>query len=81
MDASSKACKSKCDRTHYYSLGSVTMGVFWSQIEEMRRDVLWVGGLIVRETTKRTEEAGQRFKSENLAWLECMIKWVCMLAC
>lgn len=31
MDASSKACKSKCDRTHYYSLGSVVKDVIWSE--------------------------------------------------
>lgn len=53
MDASSKACKSKCDRTHYYSLGSVMKGVIWSEREEKWREVLRVGGLIDDEEDRR----------------------------
>lgn len=38
------------------------------------------GGLIVQETMEK-EEAGKRFESENLAWVQCVSKWVYMLAC
>lgn len=63
MDASSKACKSKCDRTHYYSLGSVMKGVIWSEREEKGREVLRVGGLIRRRRGQKRQGRDSNLKT------------------